>query len=276
MLSPVGSRGVSKELLFHDLLDDAAMFPPGNADATTALTRHLGYRSGFMDAFVGPLLVHVDRWQDVVAAHAAIGSPPLEVVVIGGTEVHGAVPGLHVVGFELPAHGLPLPQVAPGLGVACELRADETGLSLLGAIADAPGHVGKFRTGGTTPDAFPDEPTLARVVVAAALADAPMKYTAGLHHAVRFRDEESGFEHHGFLNLLAATHAALLGGTEAEVAKLLGQRDGAVLAETVRSWSAQDVAGVRRAFVSFGCCGVEDPVRDLADLGLVDVEKESR
>lgn len=262
-------------VLFDRLLDDAAMFPPGNADAPSAIAAHLGYRGGAMDRYVGPLLVHVDRWAEFAAAHAGAGSPTLEVVVLGTTELaarareHSA-PGVRVVGFELPVSALPLPVAVSGASVACEIDPGEAGRTVLRAIASAGnGYLGKFRTGGTSADAFPSEATLAAVVVEAVRVGAPMKFTAGLHHAVRFRDDRTGFEHHGFVNVLVAVHAALGGAAERDVATWLARQDGPALAKEVASWSDEEAAAVRRAFVSFGCCGVEEPVADLVELGLL-------
>jgi hypothetical protein len=257
-------------LLFDRLLDDAAMFPPGNADTASALAEHLGYRAGAMDEFVGPLLVHVDRWLELATAHAAAGSPAVDVVVLGTTEVPRNVPGVRVVGFELPVPDLPIPVADPGLPIACEIKADAAGHRVLEAIAsDAGSYIGKFRTGGTTAEAFPSEADLAGVVVDAVRLGAPMKFTAGLHHAVRFRDEQTGFEHHGFLNVMVGVHAALEGAAEHDVAAVLHERSGETLATQASSWTPEDAKAVRRAFVSFGCCGVADPVRDLVALGLV-------
>lgn len=245
------------------------MFPPGNADPGTAIQEHLRYRAGGMDRYVGPLLVHVDRWQEFATAHAGAGSPDLEVVVIGTSSPPRSVPGVHVAGFELPVTTLPLPDAPVGVSVACEVDPEHSH-DVLKAIASAEGgYVGKLRTGGTTGEVFPSEATVARVVVDAVRLGAPMKFTAGLHHAVRFRDERTGFEHHGFLNLLVGVHGALQGAAQRDVTAVLARRDGPGLADEVRSWSDGDVLGVRRAFVSFGCCGVEDPLADLVTLDLV-------
>ena len=70
----------------------------------------------------------------------------------------------------------------------------------------------KFRTGGLTADAFPSAAELAACIDAALDRETPFKCTAGLHHAVRHTDPETGFEHHGFLNVLLATRVALDGG----------------------------------------------------------------
>jgi hypothetical protein len=266
-----GARVPPAPQLFDRLLDDAAMFPPGNADAASAIAAHLRYRAGTLDRFVGPLLVHVDRWVEFAVAHAAAGSPAIEVVVIGTAQPPSGVHGVRVGGFERPVPELPLPPTVPGATLACEIQGDDDGFEVLTAIAASEnGYVGKLRTGGTTAAAFPSEATVAAVVVKAVHLGAPLKFTAGLHHAVRFRDEQTGFEHHGFVNLLVAVGDALTGAGERDVADVLGRRDGAALADEIATWTDDQAAAVRRAFVSFGCCGVEDPVRDLVDLGLVE------
>ena len=70
----------------------------------------------------------------------------------------------------------------------------------------------KFRTGGASADLFPTSAQLAVCIEAALDRELPFKCTAGLHNAVRHRDEETGFEHHGFLNVLLATRTSLDGG----------------------------------------------------------------
>ena len=102
--------------------------------------------------------------------------------------------------------------------------------------------------------------------------DAPFKLTGGLHHAVRGTYPVDGApeEHHGILNVLLATAAAGDGAGDEEVAALLALRDGEALAELVRAWPDATAARVRRAFTSYGCCTVTDPVGELADLGLLD------
>jgi hypothetical protein len=95
----------------------------------------------------------------------------------------------------------------------------------------------------------------------------PFKATAGLHHAVRNTDPETGFEQHGFLNLLLATDAARAGAEEAEVAAALADRDGTRVAARVRDLAP----GVRESFRSFGTCSILEPVEELAALGLTAV-----
>ena len=43
--------------LFSALIDDAAMFPPGDAPADRAVAEHLGYRQAWFAPLIGPLVV---------------------------------------------------------------------------------------------------------------------------------------------------------------------------------------------------------------------------
>ena len=85
---------------------------------------------------------------------------------------------------------------------------------------------------------------------------------------MRHRDEETGFEHHGFLNVLLATRASLDGGTPDDVAQVLEQTDGAALAERL-SADPDEAARTRRWFTSFGSCSVLEAHEDLVELGLL-------
>jgi hypothetical protein len=131
----------------------------------------------------------------------------------------------------------------------------------------------KLRTGGLDSAALPSAEALAAAVDAALDRELPFKCTAGLHHAVRHRAADTGFEHHGFLNLLLATAAAWDGAGPAEVARLLEERDAAALVAAATAGTSDGGGGplatARRWFTSFGCCAVADPLADLVDLGLL-------
>src|SRR5699024_3025719 len=64
----------------------------------------------------------------------------------------------------------------------------------------------KFRTGGTSADKYPDEHELAAAIHTVIDASVAFKATAGMHHAIRNTDPDTGFEQHGFLNVLLAVH----------------------------------------------------------------------
>jgi hypothetical protein len=89
-----------------------------------------------------------------------------------------------------------------------------------------------------------------------------------VHHAVR-RDDESGLEHHGFLNVLLATRASLDGAALAEVVQVLEDTDGAAVADRLSADPAL-AARTRRWFTSFASSSVLDVHEDLVELGLLE------
>src|SRR5204862_5582864 len=84
----------------------------------------------------------------------------------------------------------------------------------------------KFRTGGLAAELFPTPVELAAVICACRDRGLPFKLTAGLHHALRHTDPETGFIHHGFLNVLVAAAQAVHQAAEvADVAATLAGTD---------------------------------------------------
>lgn len=251
------------------------MFPPGNASPADALAAHLRYRAAWFADLVGPLLVHHARWDEFGQAHAEAGSPALAVVVIGTAAVPAHVPaGVEITGFELAVSELPLPDPGRAFQLACEVTTAADRAKVFTGISERRSGgqrvLAKFRTGGTSAAAVPSEQDVAEVIVEAARVAVPLKFTAGLHHAVRFTDAETGWEQHGFLNLLVAVARSCQGADPTSVLAAVAERDAETVASEVRSWSPAEVGRVREAFVSFGCCGLEEPVSDLVGLGLLD------
>src|SRR5271165_1721935 len=137
------------------------------------------------------------------------------------------------------------------------------------AVADHR-YLAKVRTGGTTAGAFPDEPTLAACVAALAAERLPFKCTAGLHHAVRHTAPDTGFEHHGFLNVLLAVAAALATEPVEEITAQLADPAASRVAAKVSELDGDTVLAVRDLFTSFGTCSTDEPIQDLVTLGLID------
>ncbi len=277
---------VNVSTLLDRLVDDAAIFPPGNAPLDVAIRDHASHRASAYASMVGPLLV-----RDVdVARVPALAEGPLEIGVIATAGARGlgqAVATLHdfphitVVAFELPlppgdpvaaAKDLVLALAgSDDITVSVELPrpgayVSDSWLAAADEIAAA-GFQAKFRTGGVEAAAYPDEQEVAAVL--SALLHHRLKLTAGLHRAVRNTQPGTGFEQHGFLNIMVAVHRLHSGATVDDAAEVLATRDGEALADVVRTWSDEDAATVRRTFCSFGCCGVTEPYEDLVELGLI-------
>ena len=276
---------------FRGLVDDAAVFPPGDAPLPEAVAAYVGRRDAWYADLVGSFVV------TDVALPEVTERVPVSVVVTGGA---GAVAGalrlaaehnLPVAGLEIALRDLDdLPGNARRVSAAVdaarsdgaldedtpvyvELPQTEATTSWLAAadvVAEGE-HRLKLRTGGLEADMFPTPEVLAGWVDAALDRETPFKCTAGLHHAIAHRDHETGFAHHGFLNVLLATRQAFDGASTTEVAELLADHypnDLVALART--GLYSGDLTGARRWFVSFGSCSVQDPVDDLVGLGLAE------
>jgi hypothetical protein len=282
-----GQVGHASPQLFTGLIDDAAMFPPGNAPLDRALAEHLEHRSAWYAELVGPLLVPADRMADLAEIVAAQPLPSrIGVGVIASLGPEAAADALRsaatttavqVTGVELP------------LSTAVDVSADWARLGAdvravwwevdrgpdvpaqLDRLARAGGRLGgaKLRTGGTSPAAVPTAAEVAAFLRHAIDVDLTFKLTAGLHHAVRATDPATGLEQHGVLNVLCAIKAALNGAEEDELETVLAERDPAVLVERTNGMSEADACVARAFWSSFGCCGVTDPIDDLVALGLL-------
>jgi len=292
------ARGVPP--LFTGLCDDAAMFPPGNTPAAEAVSAHRGHRTAWYRDLVGPFLATAAHLpaviEEVRALHAAgpfgMAGPPdpvsLVLVVPGGPpalndalRIATSEPGLELVGVELASGGDGTPaEAARSAAVALESALpDQVGGVIevrrgygLGAALDAVADSrfrAKLRTGGTTAQAFPTEEELAGFIVGCVVRGLPFKCTAGLHEAARHTDSATGFEHHGFLNVLTAAHVACQGGDVAEVAAVLAERSARPLADTLRGLNPDDVIRARAAFTAYGTCSIAEPLADLVALGLI-------
>lgn len=262
------------EALFASLFDDAALFPPGNAPMAEAVPAHRRHRTSWYSGFVGPFICADTRLAELPADLS------ISVVVTGGP---GAVERLGPLpnAVALEVSGVADPAGARAAVTALRGRTGGDGdtaafvevpreacLPVLDVLAGT-GCFAKFRTGGLQARMFPSETELAEAIVGCVGRDLPFKCTAGLHHAVRHTAPDTGFEHHGFLNVLLATSAALDGAAIGDVAGVLALRDPAAVTGRIRALGEDRAAATRRMFRSFGTCSIEEPLEDLAALGLI-------
>jgi len=269
--------------LLAGLCDDAALFPPGNAPVDAAVPAHRRYRSAWYAGLVGPFLLGPERIDEVGAAAAG---EPLDVVLVvraGPAALSGALarlarqPALRLVGVELgpDAEGTPAQaaergraalerELPPGVTGVVELRRGDGLEPALDRLAGS-GHRAKYRTGGLDPQAVPSPGELAGFVVGCVARGLAFKCTAGLHRAVRHTDPATGRAQHGFLNILAATDAALRGEPHRAEA-VLDCREGGELAAALTGARA---APLRALFTAYGTCSVTEPLADLAALCLL-------
>lgn len=276
-MTPDRAPADSVPQVWRGLVDDAAVFPPGNAplhEATAAYAERAGAAADIVASFVlrdtdlplvrgfaGPLSVVVTGGAGQLAGPAALCDrlglrlAGLEIALRDLDDLDGNVrrvdASVRAAGIDVPVHiEIPGPATVGWLAAADEVAAG--------------GHRLKLRLGHVDHDLVPDPSTVAAWIDAALDRETPFKGTAGLHRAVRHEPEGGGA--HGFLNVMVATATLWDGGSVDDAADALEQRDGATLA-------AVDLGNVRRWFTSFGSCSVTDPLDDLAGLGLLSPDR---
>ncbi len=286
---------VAPPVLFDGWIDDAAMFPPGNAAVDEAVGAHLRYRRSWFASLIGPLLVSDLKFAEVGRALRQVrmgggseGTLPLAVSVVNTSGAGGllSLVGREVEGVQVVAVESALRDLNDLAGnadrvVSAAAQLDDAvrvfveipyapGWEKAVAVVEAAGYYGKLRTGGLEPVDTPPSDQLAHQLSVLIEADLPFKATAGLHHAVALPGSDPGRpRQHGFLNLLVAVEALVDGGSESEAADLLGESGRQSVLDHVGAWDDTQASRIRRRFRSFGCCGVLDPINDLVALGLI-------
>lgn len=277
--------------LFAGLVDDAAVFPPGNASVPDAVRRHRQHRAAWYGTLIGPLVVPDTELAAVSRAATSNAAEPVDVSVVvsggaGGLPALGrrTLPGIRVVAAEIGLRDLDdLPGNAQRVVAAAqELDSDEVtvyvefpfqhGWIKAMEVVEAGGLLGKLRTGGLEPDAYPTADQLAEQLSALVEADLPFKATAGLHRAWPnqvVNPAGQTLSQHGFVTLLMAIEALVDGVGTDQAAALLRLDDPGRIFTAMDGWDEAAVARVRRRLRSFGCCGVTEPVDDLVTLGLL-------
>lgn len=284
-----GPRGIPP--LLARLVDDAALFPPGSAEMADAVRQHLAARTGPHAGLVGLFLCPASRLPELITELIKVKpEKPIALSLVVDTGLGGVPKAVSIVESRVELLALRMIEMpAPSdvddvwLERVAEFVPDEVikvveprrpskgngdnGFWLEGVrrVTDH-GCWPKLRCGGLTAEAFPSIDEVADFLTAVAGGALPFKGTAGLHNAVRHHDPDTGFQHHGFLNLLVATARALSG---RDVREALNSTDGAALAEEARKLSDDAARAVRQVFASYGSCSTADPVADLEKLDLL-------
>lgn len=276
------------------LIDDAAIFPPGNLDLVSAVSQHLATRSASdeLNEITGPFVVDVERSNEAVNIFRQnVSAVDFDVSVIvrpphGLEDVFALAlssPGLDLVGIEVVVE-------ASGQVLEKTLRSFDDAIARTGlhpkvwiefsdfltresltedlAILKRHGYNAKIRTGGTVAELFPTPEHLALAISTCSRIGLSFKCTAGLHSAVRHTDDKTGFVHHGFLNILVATIRAQDGASDREIVAVLSSEDEDIITQAYLASPETKIEAARELFHSFGSCSIQEPLEDLTRLGL--------
>jgi hypothetical protein len=277
--------------LLAALVDDAGLFPPESLPMGAALARH---RADELAAAAAPagasMLTHrflcpASRLGELRAA-PELGDGRLRLGLILDTGLEGLAAAqaevdgearLELELVEAPASSPEAVDTALDALVGVEAAVFLEGprspewLKTVAARNSPDGGAlrgAKVRCGGVRAELFPSPEELAAFVCACFEHGVPFKATAGLHGAVRHRDDRTGFVHHGFLNLVLAAVRAASGASAAEVAAVLASTDGEALAAEAREVSGRETSAARLLFRAYGSCSTSEPREEAAALGL--------
>ncbi len=294
-------------VLLHGSIDYAGLFPPAGLDMASAVRNYAEYHEGPDAWALGRFVVPAARLGELEAARsdlpparrsavpwrlaALVGSAPLEEFrALGELNSRPAADDAPAVAAEVvevraesvEAMQRVMPIMPRYLQAYVEIPIDRDPGELVRAIARL-GARAKVRTGGVTPEAFPQASDLVRFLRVCAAAKVPFKATAGLHHPLRdsyrltYAPNSPTATMFGFLNLILAAGFVRTGMADADLARLL--EDGSV--EAFRfgpdgvSWEGRqlDREALRRTrqdgIISFGSCSFTEPISDLRSLGLL-------
>lgn len=269
--------------LFARLIDDAAVFPPGLAPLPQAVADHLAGADHPSADLVGPLLIAASSAPELrdldraaalrVVLIARVGTPLA--TVSDGLETLAGLADIDVAAVEIGWSEHWQDALAWGRPVTVEVPRESA--SLATALAELGAHRGssevliqaKLRTGSTPAQPVPTSAELAHFIASCVEADQRFKLTGGLHHVLAHTTAD-GEDQHGLLNVLAATHQAIQGAQAPAVESTLAGRDARALVAAVADLTSAEATAVRGLFTAYGCCGVLDPIGELAALGLID------
>jgi hypothetical protein len=283
--------------LLRAIVDDAALVDEGTRpDMATVVDEHLAARAADDGGLLGSLVVPVSRLSELVAVLVKRRPPgPVPVALSVDTGLGGVPKALSLTSsraalldprtVEMPApHDVDtvwlerVTEFVPDdvVAVVEPRRPDAEGSSdWLDGVRRVVDHGcrPKLRCGGGRAGAFPGIRDVAGFLALAVGAGRSFTASIGLQSGVRHTDPDTGFTHHGWLNLLAATVRAVAPRSgpsiEDDIGEALRVTDGDALAEELRAVGPEAAVRVRSLFSSFGSTAVAVQGPELARLGLL-------
>ena len=297
----VSAAPTALRTLVAGVVDYAGLFPPAALDMPPAVANYAQYRASDDAWMLGRFVVPVSRLDEWSAALRALGADGqsawsgarLSALLSGEfsreAEQISAFNASEPFGVRIDVAegrtGTPDTVLATAAAMPddvmlyCELPHREDPLELLQAVKSA--HVrAKIRTGGVTPDAFPQPHEIVRFLRRCIDIGVTAKATAGLHHPLRgdyrltYAPDAIRGTMYGYLNVFLAAAALRAGASDDDALAILlatdpsavSFADGAVLVAGV-SVSSDAIALARSAgMVAFGSCSFREPVDELLAL----------
>lgn len=281
--------------LLDGLIDYAGLFPPASLNMQTAVRNYASYRTSEHAYALGRFVVPVQRLEEFAAAFNEEccyeqGAPwLLSVLCTDNPEADRDLLAINEgamfidaaeVKAKDAAHATSLVNIlqsGESIYVEFPLEQSDQVLPVLKKLRAK----AKVRTGGVTPDAFPETDSLAHFVFACAKERVAFKATAGLHHPLRsvrnltYEPDSTSTMMHGFINVFIAAIIAYFGSDQSEINIVLNEQNGDAFQWTHDSliWRGHQISSgrIREArdnfAISFGSCSFIEPIDDLKAMG---------
>jgi hypothetical protein len=297
------------QVLLHELIDYAGLFPPAELAMRPAVENYQRYLAG------------PDRWMlgRFIVPAARLGEFESILSTIKNNEQHPwllsalIAPASHAPQFAADLHAVAefnrrqtlafvdtlegkassprevsdaVEQIPSQQALFLEIPLDERLERQLDALQSSQATrsvLAKVRTGGVVAEAIPRVEQVAAFLAGCARRNLGFKATAGLHHPIRasyrltYREHSPCAVMYGFLNVFVAACAAYdAPGDVRRVGSVLTETDISQFAfspATIQwrdaSWDRELVQKVRKKGVAFGSCSFVEPVDDLRKAGLL-------
>jgi len=288
------------EYFMHKIIDYAGLFPPANLGIKTALSNYRKYMDSSDNWMLGRFIIPADKLKMI--------NPPfdyfLSVILAdpNSDELTGRLqlfaPQIKAIETRLPDKFSNFQKISNHLhlvreavknagikktDIFMEASAPDQCFELISALnkikTGTKHRLGfKLRCGGLHTNDFPAAHKLAKAIKTCKQFDIPIKFTAGLHHAVKNYSDKYKTMQYGFINVFSAallSFACNLSEKEVENCLVDENFDNFVFTETDFSWknqsmSANQIKQLRREkVIGFGSCSFEEPRAELKSLGLL-------
>lgn len=285
------------EALLTGIIDYAGLFPPASLDMETAVRNYRSYLHGDDAWMLGNFVLASNRLREFSDAFERVccdeQEPPWMLSVVCTQQdprddvklIDAFQEGVAILSaYEAKAiHDASAWNLLALLGGEraryIEFPPDEADRVL--PILKQYGARAKLRTGGVKAEAIPPAETIVRFIRACDQARVPLKFTAGLHHAVRgvrkliYALSSPRATMHGFLNVFVAAGLARVGAVEETLMKVLAEEDPSAFRcdEEGIGWrgewlNVEQISSLRANLAAgFGSCSFTEPIDDLKAMG---------
>ena len=282
---------------FAGIVDYAGLFPPASCTMARAVASFDSYRGSSDRWMLGRFVVAASRLDEMgrIMDDAGFGTPddPWHVSAVMGVNIPDEVALIEAFRNKWSHLGLIVDAIeyrvtSVGQVTALERQLPTDVIRHLEVPAVGPygpliaaikriGAYAKLRTGGTTPEAFPEPEDVTTFLLSVVHHDVRFKATAGLHHPFRgiypltYDEGAQRGPMYGFVNLLLALAEILRVGDGESAQRILEDKDARAFALSdggIRwrgnAYTEAELAAVRdRYFLSFGSCSFREPVDEL-------------